>query len=89
MIPVWLLTAFAGLAIGMGYAWWEKRNTKKKPLIAKRLTHAAVGEITDLLASGKQVRAIKLLRMNTGLSLLDAKNRVDDWRPDEEYEAAS
>ena len=72
----------------MLYAWREKRNLAKRPLVAKRLTRGAVGEITDLIAAGKQVKAIKLLRMNTGQSLLDAKNRIDDWRPDEEYEAS-
>ncbi|MEO6470457.1 MAG: hypothetical protein ABIR57_01420 [Aeromicrobium sp.] len=87
MIPLWLWTAFAGLAIGMIYAWRENRNLKRRPLVAKRLTEGAVEEITALLAEGNKVRAIKLLRVNTGITLLDAKNRVDDWRPDEEYEA--
>lgn len=88
MIPLWLWTAFAGLAVGMLYAWWQQRNLRKRPLVAKRLTRGAVEEITGLIADKKSVRAVKLLRMNTGLSLLDAKNRIDDWRPDEEYEAA-
>ncbi len=88
MIPLWLWTAFAGLAIGMLIAWRQKRNLKKHPLVARRLTAAAVEEITALVMARHSVRAIKLLRMNTGISLLDAKNRIDDWRPDEEYEAA-
>lgn len=88
MIPMWLWTAFGGLAVGMLYAWWDRRNKLKRPLVARRLTAGAVGEITDLIAAGKQVTAIRLLRMNTGLSLVEAKNRIDDWRPDEEYEAS-
>jgi len=89
MIPLWLWTAFAGLAIGMAYAWWEKRNTRNRPASqAAKLTLGAVDEITALIQDKKQVRAIKLLRMNTRLSLLDAKNRIDDWRPGEERDAA-
>lgn len=89
MIPLWLWTAFAGLAIGMAYAWWEKRNARNRAASGpKRLTLATVEEITALVAGQKNLHAIKLLRMNTGLSLLDAKNRVDDWRPEEERAAA-
>ncbi len=88
MIPLWLWTAFLGLALGMLIAWRQKRNLKKHPLVARRLTEAAVEEITALVTARHSVRAIKLLRMNTGISLVDAKNRIDDWRPDEEYEAS-
>ena len=89
MIPLWLWTAFAGLAVGMAYAWWEKRNARNRPASqAARLKLAAVDEITTLISDKKQVKAIKLLRLNTGLSLLDAKNRVDDWCADEERAAA-
>lgn len=89
MIPLWLWTAFAGLAVGMAYAWWEKRNARNRPASqTARLKLAAVEEITTLIGDKKQVKAIKLLRLNTGLSLLDAKNRVDDWRADEERAAA-
>lgn len=89
MIPLWLWTACAGLAIGMAYAWWEKRNARNRPgSQAARLKLAAVEEITALIGDRKPIKAIKLLRLNTGLSLLDAKNRVDDWHPDEERAAA-
>ena len=89
MIPLWLWTAFAGLAVGMAYAWWEKRTARNRPASqTARLKLAAVDEITTLISDKKQVKAIKLLRLNTGLSLLDAKNRVDDWRADEERAAA-
>ena len=89
MIPLWLWTAFAGLAVGMAYAWWQQRNARNRPASqAARLKLAAVEEITALISEKKPLQAIKLLRLNTGLSLLDAKNRVDDWRPDEEREAA-
>lgn len=89
MIPLWLWTAFAGLAVGMAYAWWQKRNARNRPASqAAKLKLAAVEEITALISDKKQVKAIKLLRLNTGLSLLDAKNRVDDWRADEERAAA-
>jgi len=86
MIPLWLSTAFAGLAVGMAYAWLAKKKVAAAP---KRLTPAAVEEINSLVEKKKSVRAIKLLRLNTGQSLLDAKNRIDDWRPDEERAAAS
>lgn len=85
MIPLWLWTAFAGLAVGMVYAWWAKKKFAAAP---KSLTPAAVEEISVLVAAKKSVRAIKLLRLNTGETLLDAKNRIDDWRPDEERDAA-
>jgi ribosomal protein L7/L12 len=85
MIPLWLWTAFAGLAVGMVYAWLAKKKVASAP---RKLTPAAVEEITALVADSKSVRAIKLLRLNTGQSLLDAKNRIDDWRPDEERDAA-
>lgn len=88
MIPLWLWTAIGGLAIGMLYAWWEKNNVKKRPLVARRLGLGTVEEITALIADRKQVKAIKVLRVSADISLLDAKNRVDDWRPDEEREAA-
>ncbi|MGZ5407061.1 MAG: hypothetical protein ACXWX1_04820 [Aeromicrobium sp.] len=85
MIPLWLWTAFAGLAVGMAYAWVVKKKVAAAP---RKLTPAAVEEITALIEDKKTVQAIKLLRLNTGNSLLDAKNRVDDWRPDEERAAA-
>lgn len=89
MIPLWVWTAIAGLAVGMAYAWWEKRKARNRPASqAAKLKLAAVEEITALISDKKQVKAIKLLRLNTGLSLLDAKNRVDDWRADEERLAA-
>jgi len=85
MIPLWLWTAFAGLAVGMVYAWLAKKKVAAAP---KRLTPAAVEEITALVENKKSVRAVKLLRLNTGQSLLHAKNRIDDWRPDEERAAS-
>lgn len=89
MIPLWLWTAFAGLAVGMVYAAWTARQNKTRASTQpKRLTLATVEEITALVDDKKPVRAIKLLRLITGQSLLDAKNRIDDWRADEERDAA-
>ena len=89
MIPLWLWTAFAGLAVGMLYAWFTARQNKNRASTQpKRLTPATVEEITTLVEGNKSVRAVKLLRLTTGQSLLDAKNRIDDWRPDEERDAA-
>ncbi len=83
LFPLWVWTAFAGLGVGMLYAFVGSRKGKPEP---RPLDDAAVDEITALVAAGKSVRAVKLLRRHTGTTLLDAKNRVDDWRPDEERE---
>ena len=43
-----------------------------------RITSALTDEIQALINDGKKIRAIKLLRQETGLGLLDAKNAVYD-----------
>ncbi len=87
MLPIW--TALAGLAIGMGYAAISQRRRAGRPQPVPRLLDAdTVEQINALVIGGKPIRAIKLLRKRTGLSLLAGKNRIDDWHVDEERAAA-
>ena len=86
MFPLWIWTAVGGLGLGMIYAAWANKQVRKRPV--KPLSGRTVDEITGLIDARKHVRAVKTLRAHTGITLLDAKNRIDDWRPDEEHEAA-
>lgn len=85
LFPLWVWTAIAGLGVGGLYAFVASKRDARKP---KTLTRDTVDEITALVEARKSVKAIRLLRTNTGATLLDAKNRIDDWRPDEERQAA-
>ncbi len=40
---------------------------------------STVQRVTDLVEAGKTIEAIKVLRQATGLGLVEAKNRVDNW----------
>jgi hypothetical protein len=87
MIPLWILTALAGLIVGMVYAWWANKHARKQPI--RRLNRPAVEEITGLLERRKHVRAVKLLRAATGLAPIDARNRISTWNADEERGSAA
>ncbi|MEV4668822.1 ribosomal protein L7/L12 [Microbacterium sp. LWO12-1.2] len=43
------------------------------------LTPAVIAEIDRLVAAGQKINAIKVLREHSGLSLKDAKDRIDHW----------
>lgn len=85
MNPLW--AALAGLAIGMAYAAVQRLRSGRKKPASRSLDSATVEKINDLVEGGKPVRAIKVLRQNTELSLVEGKNRIDDWRIDEERAA--
>lgn len=87
MIPLWVWTALAGLAIGIAYAWWSHRHARKQPI--RRLNHAAVTEISGLVERRKYRRAVNLLRAGTGLPIIDARRRIADWDVEAERRAAA
>lgn len=87
MVPLWAQTALAGLLIGMAYAWWAHKRAKKQPI--RRLNQAAVAEISGLIERRKLRRAVRLLRAGTGLSPIDAHERIASWDTDAERQAAA
>lgn len=86
MIPLWLLAAFAGLAIGMLYAWRSNKKASRNTIA--KLDRDTVEEITDLVARRKYLKATKILRKQAGHTLIDARNRAEDWNPEYERRAA-
>lgn len=86
MVPIWLLAAFAGLAVGMVYAWLSNKRAARSTITP--LDPGTVEEITDLVARRKHLRAATILRKRAGHTLIDARNRAEDWDPEQERRAA-
>lgn len=81
-----LLAAVAGLGVGMVMAWRKNRAAGKRPIVA--LDRATVEEVTDLVAKRRYLKATKILRNQAGHTLIEARNRAEDWDPEQERRAA-
>lgn len=53
------------------------QETNRDPRLA--LPAGVVSEIDNLIANGKKIQAIKILRGETGLGLAEAKQAIDNW----------
>lgn len=49
--------------------------------MSQELTDEQIGQVSDALAAGRKVEAIKLYREFTGLGLLEAKEFIDELIP--------
>lgn len=87
------LTIIAGVLLGLllsrslGRAASGPPASNRPVVPARELDERAIDEIDALLAADQKIPAIKTLRMHTGESLVEAKNRIDTWDSPAERQA--
>jgi len=85
-LVVALVIGGAAVLVMGTFAWLSTRSSDGRSAGASTFPPPRVAiddatrlEVTHLLASGKKIQAIKVLREATGLPLAEAKHLVDDW----------
>ena len=79
----WIIIVVVVLLI-LAIALRRKPSEASTPVIQRQLSVAERQEITDLIVQDQKIKAIKKLRdYQPGLSLAEAKHRVEHWDLDE------
>lgn len=77
-----VIVVLAGaVVVSLVVQWRGRRSELPMPSVPPALEADAVGVISDLVARGRRVEAIRALREATGLGLRESKEWVDAWEP--------
>ena len=68
-------------AVSRGSAPPHSAPSRRATVSPEALDAASVAEIDRLVAAGSAIAAIKVFRDRTGVSLQEAKDAIDRWRP--------